>query len=312
MDCQKGCVARAWFKEGRESDMEKRLNDRIFYGITYFIMTLLMFICFYPFYYVFIYSISDSSLAQKGISLLPKGITLTNYVKVMNLEGIMQSFGVSLSRTVIGTVITVVACSFFAYLVTKELYGRKLIYRFVIITMYFNSGLIPYYLTLKTYHLTNTFWVYIIPGAISAYYVVLLKTFIESLPMSLEESAKLDGAGYIVIFFKIIFPLSKPILATITVFSAVAQWNNWFDNYIYVQDDSLKTLQLVLYEYLNQASQISQMSTSSLQHGLEGASITAQSVRMAITMVATLPILFVYPFMQKYFVKGIMLGAVKG
>ena len=287
-------------------------NDRFFYGVTYLIMILLMFICFYPFYYVFIYSISDSALAQKGISLFPKGVTLTNYMEVVKLDGIIRAFAVSLARTVIGTVVTVTACSFFAYLVTKELYGRKYIYRFVIITMYFNSGLIPYYLTMRAYHLTNTFWVYIIPGAISAYYVVLLKTFIESLPISLEESAKLDGAGYITVFFKIIFPLSKPILATITVFSAVAQWNNWFDNYIYVQSDRLKTLQLVLYEYLNQASQISQMSASSLQHGLGGTSVTAQSVRMAITMVATLPVLFVYPFMQKHFVKGIMLGAVKG
>lgn len=287
-------------------------SDRVFYGVTYLIMILLMFICFYPFYYVFIYSISDSALAQKGISLFPKGVTLTNYMEVVKLDGIIRAFAVSLARTVIGTAVTVTACSFLAYLVTKELYGRKYIYRFVIITMYFNSGLIPYYLTMRAYHLTNTFWVYIIPGAISAYYVVLLKTFIESLPISLEESAKLDGAGYITVFFKIIFPLSKPILATITVFSAVAQWNNWFDNYIYVQSDRLKTLQLVLYEYLNQASQISQMSASSLQHGLGGASVTAQSVRMAITMVATLPVLFVYPFMQKHFVKGIMLGAVKG
>ncbi len=287
-------------------------SDRVFYGVTYLIMILLMFICFYPFYYVFIYSISNSALAQKGISLFPKGVTLTNYMEVVKLDGIIRAFAVSLARTVIGTAVTVTACSFFAYLVTKELYGRKYIYRFVIITMYFNSGLIPYYLTMRAYHLTNTFWVYIIPGAISAYYVVLLKTFIESLPISLEESAKLDGAGYITVFFKIIFPLSKPILATITVFSAVAQWNNWFDNYIYVQSDRLKTLQLVLYEYLNQASQISQMSASSLQHGLGGTSVTAQSVRMAITMVATLPVLFVYPFMQKHFVKGIMLGAVKG
>ena len=287
-------------------------SDRVFYGVTYLIMILLMFICFYPFYYVFIYSISNSALAQKGISLFPKGVTLTNYMEVVKLDGIIRAFAVSLARTVIGTAVTVTACSFFAYLVTKELYGRKYIYRFVIITMYFNSGLIPYYLTMRAYHLTNTFWVYIIPGAISAYYVVLLKTFIESLPISLEESAKLDGAGYITVCFKIIFPLSKPILATITVFSAVAQWNNWFDNYIYVQSDRLKTLQLVLYEYLNQASQISQMSASSLQHGLGGTSVTAQSVRMAITMVATLPVLFVYPFMQKHFVKGIMLGAVKG
>ena len=164
---------------------------------------------------------------------------------------------------------------------------------------------------MRAYHLTDNFLVYILPTAISAYYVVLLKTYIENLPPALEESAKLDGAGYVTIFFRIIMPLSKPILATIVVFAAVAQWNNWFDNYIYVQSDNLKTLQLVLYEYLNQASQISQTSTTVLQHGL-GSVITPQSVRMAIAMIATLPILCVYPLMQKHFVKGIMLGAVKG
>ncbi|WFR57293.1 carbohydrate ABC transporter permease [Anaerocolumna sp. AGMB13025] len=286
--------------------------DKLFYIVTYTVMLILLFVCLYPFYYVFIYSISDPSLAQKGITFLPKGITITNYSKVLSLDGILRSFFISLSRTVLGSGLTVLACSFFAYLVTKNIYGRRFIYRFVIITMYLNAGLIPWYLTLKSYHLTNTFWVYIIPSAISAYYVVLLKTFIENLPVSLEESAKLDGAGYVTIFAKIVFPLSKPILATITVFSAVAQWNNWFDNYILVQSEKLETLQLMLYNYLNQASQLSQMSTTSLQHGAAAYTLTAQSVRMTITMVATLPILFVYPFMQKYFVKGIMLGAVKG
>lgn len=286
--------------------------DILFYALTYTVMVLLVFICFYPFYYVFIYSVSDPALAQKGIVLLPKGITLSNYIRVLKLKGIFHSFLISLIRTVSGTGITVLACSFFAYLVTKNLYGRRIIYRFVIVTMYLNSGLIPWYLTLRAYHLTNTFWVYIIPSAISAYYVVLLKTFIENLPISLEESAKLDGAGYITIFARIVFPLSKPILATITVFAAVAQWNNWFDNYILVQSERLKTLQLMLYNYLSQASQLSQMSTTSLQHGAAASALTAQSVRMTITMVATLPILFVYPLMQKYFVKGIMLGAVKG
>lgn len=288
-------------------------SDKVFNVVVYAVMILLAFMCFYPFYYVFIYSISDPTLAQQGVTLLPKGFSLINYQKVIQLDGIVRSFVISLSRTVFGTAITVVACSFFAYLVTQNLYARKVIYRFVIFTMYFNAGLIPMYLTYRMYHLTNTFWVYIIPSAISAYYIVLLKTFIEGIPESLAESAKLDGAGVITVFFKIIFPLSKPILATITVFAAIAQWNNWFDNYIYVQNDTLKTMQLMLYDYLNQASQLSQMSTSSLQHGAAAATqVTAQGVRMTITMVVTIPILLVYPFMQRYFAKGIMLGAVKG
>lgn len=304
---------RAMTKNMQEMHKKTSTSDKVFNGVVYVVMILLAFMCFYPFYYVFIYSISDPTLAQQGVTLLPRGFSLINYQKVIQLDGIAQSFVISLARTVFGTAITVVACSFFAYLVTQNLYARKVIYRFVIFTMYFNAGLIPMYLTYRMYHLTNTFWVYIIPSAISAYYIVLLKTFIEGIPESLAESAKLDGAGVITVFFKIIFPLSKPILATITVFAAIAQWNNWFDNYIYVQNDALKTMQLMLYDYLNQASQLSQMSTSSLQHGAAAATqVTAQGVRMTITMVVTIPILLVYPFMQRYFAKGIMLGAVKG
>lgn len=295
--------------------MKKKTSagDIIFYMITYLIMVCIMFLCIYPFYYVFIYSISAPSAAQRGLTFFPREVTLSNYVQVFQLEGIFGSLVISVLRTLIGTTLTIMCCSFFAYLVSKEnMYGRKIVYRMVIITMYFSSGLIPWYLTMKAYHLNNTFWVYVIPTAMSAYYIVLLKTFMEQLPPSLEESAKLDGAGYLRCFVSIIFPLSKPIIATITVFSAVAQWNSWFDNYILVHKESLKTLQLILYDFLNQASAIATMSNSERTQGVQAIQITPEAVRMTITMVVTLPILFIYPLMQKHFVKGIMLGAVKG
>ena len=287
--------------------------DIVFYALTFFLMILMMFLCLYPFYYVFIYSISDPSAAQKGLTFLPREVTLSNYAQVFRLEGISGALIVSVLRTVVGTSLTILCCSFFAYLVTKgNMSGRKIVYRMVVVTMYFNSGLIPWYLTMKAYQLNNTFWVYVIPTAVSAYYVVLLKTFMEQLPSSLEESARLDGAGYLRCFASIVFPLSKPIVATITVFAAVAQWNSWFDNYILVSERSLKTLQLILYDFLNQASAIASMSNSERTQGVAAIQITPEAVRMTITMVVTLPILFVYPFMQKHFVKGIMLGAVKG
>lgn len=287
--------------------------DIVFYALTFFLMILMMFLCLYPFYYVFIYSISDPSAAQKGLTFLPREVTLSNYAQVFRLEGISGALIVSVLRTVVGTSLTILCCSFFAYLVTKgNMIGRKIVYRMVVVTMYFNSGLIPWYLTMKAYQLNNTFWVYVIPTAVSAYYVVLLKTFIEQLPSSLEESARLDGAGYLRCFASIVFPLSKPIVATITVFAAVAQWNSWFDNYILVSERSLKTLQLILYDFLNQASAIASMSNSERTQGVAAIQITPEAVRMTITMVVTFPILFVYPFMQKHFVKGIMLGAVKG
>jgi putative aldouronate transport system permease protein len=290
------------------------LSDRIFDIVNHFFLTLFFILCMYPFYYIFIYSISSSSEAQKGIALLPRGLTMSNYISVFQLDGIAQAALVSLLRTVLGTVITVLCCAFFAYLVTKEaMYFRKAIYRFLVVTMYFSSGLIPWYLSMRWYHLNDSFLLYIVPGAISAYYIVLLKTFIEQLPPSLEESARLDGAGYLTIFTKIIFPLSKPIVATIAVFSAVGQWNTWFDNYILVQNPALNTLQLILYNYLNQATALANASNELKMHSHSMVTqFSPQTIKMTITMAVTLPILFVYPLMQKYFVKGIMLGAIKG
>lgn len=300
-------------RAGHWSRRRLTAGDMAFHVVNGLFLFLFFLICVYPFYYMLIYSISNPQQAEKGIYLLPRSLTLINYIHVFQLQGILSAAWVSVMRTVLGTVITVGCSSFFAYLVTKqEMYFRRFIYRFLVITMYFNSGLIPWYLTMKTYHLNNSFLVYIIPGALSAYYVVLLKTFIEQLPPSLEESAKLDGAGYYTIFARIIFPLSKPILATIAIFASVGQWNSWFDNYILVSSEKLKTLQLVLYDYLNQASAIAQSTDIHDKAKAAVGQLTPEAVRMTITMVVTLPILFVYPFMQKYFVKGIMLGAVKG
>lgn len=277
------------------------------------ISVLAFIVCIYPFYYIFLHSVSDPMEAQKGLTLLPRGLTADNYIRVFRLEGIAQAALVSVLRTVIGTVLTVLCCSLFAYIVTKErLYFRKTIYRFLVVTMYFNSGLIPWYLTMKMLHLNDTFLLYVLPSAISAFNVILLKTFIEQLPQALEESAQIDGAGYLTVFARIVFPLSAPILATIAVFSAVAQWNTWFDNFFLVQNPQLRTLQLILYDYLNDANRIASLSMEEMERGLKPREVTPQSVQMTITMVVTFPVLFVYPFMQKYFVKGIMVGAIKG
>jgi len=293
--------------------MNRNKPGLLFDIVNHSILIIFFILSIYPFYYIFIYSVSNPIEVQKGITLMPAGFTLSNYVTIFKLPDIFNATVISVLRTILGTCITILCCTLFAYLVTKkEMYFRKTIYRFLVITMYFNSGLIPWYLTMKMYHLNNNFLLYIIPSAISAFNIVLLKTFIEQIPESLEESAKLDGAGYFTIFSKIIFPLSMPIIATIAVFAAVAQWNSWFDNYILVQDTNLKTLQLVLYDYLNQANSIATSSAADKTRGLAGRQMTPETIRMTMTMLVTLPIVFVYPFMQKYFVKGIMLGAVKG
>lgn len=279
----------------------------------YTIQVLFTLLCVYPFYYIFIYSISDPQQALKGVFLLPNGFTFVNYTHIFRLDNMLNSFFISVLRTVIGTIVTIACSSWLAYAVTKnELYFRKTIYRFVVITMYFNAGLIPWYITMKQLGLKNNFLLYILPVAVVAYYVVLLKTFIEQLPQALEESAMIDGAGFLKIFTHVIFPLSMPIIATIAVFASVGQWNTWYDNYFLVSDDRLQTLQLILYNYLTDAQRI--VSSSNLQDLNRGlaAKISPDSIRITITMVVTIPVLLVYPFLQRFFVKGLMLGAIKG
>ena len=296
-----------------------RAGDAVFYTVVVAIFCMLVFVCLYPFYYVAIYSLSNPKSAIAGVTLLPRDFSLFNYQEVLKLPNIYNAAFISVMRTVIGATLTVACCSLFGFLVTKQkMYFRRFIYRLVIITMYFNSGLVPWFLTMKMFKLSESFLLYIIPSAVSAYYTVLFKTFMEQLPSSLEESARLDGAGIMTAFTRIIFPLSKPIVATIAVFAAVAQWNSWFDNYVLVARSSLKTLQLVLYEALNRASAIAadvrrggSMSSAALRSAAT-VEITPQSIRMTITMVVTLPILFIYPLMQRHFIKGIMLGAIKG
>jgi putative aldouronate transport system permease protein len=275
-------------------------------------MLICMLICLYPFYYMLIYSLSSPHLARFGLTFYPKGITFDNYRKVLTLPNILPAAIVSVSRTVLGTMLTVLCCSFFAYLLTKPMYCRKLIYRILIITMYVNGGLIPNFLIMRLYGLNNNYLIYILPTALSAYNVILIKTFFEQLPNSLEESAVLDGASTFVRWWQIIMPLSKPILATIAVFSAVGQWNAWFDAHIYMTDSKKWSLQYILYRYLKEAQQAASMVENNLSGDLDIVEITPEAIRMTITAVITIPILVVYPFMQRYFVKGIMLGAVKG
>jgi ABC-type glycerol-3-phosphate transport system permease component len=268
-------------------------------------------------YYIFINTISDNSLVASGqVLLLPRGIHFQNYVKVMGLNALPQAVFISVSRTLIGTFLGTLCTAYVAYVLTKrQLWHRKLIYRFFIITMYFNAGLIPTYLNIRFLHLDNTYWVYII-GVINVFNMILVKTYIESIPDSIEESASIDGAGYLVIFFRLILPLSLPILATVSVFTAVGQWNSFMDTLLYIRDSRLYTLQFLLWQYLNQAEMLARtMRNASAQGGTIAAPMTAltpTAVRMTVAMVVTIPVLCVYPFFQRYFVKGIMLGAVKG
>lgn len=292
-------------------------QDVVFNIFNYLFFGLFTLSCIFPFYYIFINTISASDLVVKGaITFLPKNITLQNYIAMGNVNDLWNSFGVTILRTVIGTALMVFASGLAGYLMTKqEMWHRKFWYRFLVITMYFNAGIIPAYLNFAMLGLTNTFWVYIIPGIVSPYNIILVKTYVESIPHEIEESAFMDGAGYWTIFQKIIWPLSKPILATITIFGAVGHWNSFQDSLIYnANSPELYTLQHRLYVYLNSSSNL-----GALMNGASAGDSTAVAgmlntkvIQYTISMVTIIPILLVYPFMQKYFEKGIMLGAVKG
>lgn len=302
-------------KEPVVKDVKKKRStgDAIADSLIYLVCLIFMIMCIYPFYYIMIYSISDPNQAASGMVLLPKGFSLETFRGIFSLNDIPAAFVVSVLRSMIGTVLTIAGSSFFAYLVTNQnMFGRKFVYRFVILTMYINAGLIPWYMTMKLYGLQNNFLLYVVPGIVTAYYVILIKTYMEQLPKELEESAKIDGAGIFTIFAKIIFPLSKPIIATIAVYAIVGHWNSWTDNYFLVTDAKLQTLQMVLYNYLNQANRFQNMSSSALDSSAAVSMITPTSIKMCITVIVVIPIMCVYPFLQRYFVKGIMMGAVKG
>jgi putative aldouronate transport system permease protein len=274
-----------------------------------------MLLCIYPFYYILINSLSSPEAISRGVYFFPFHFDISTYGQMLQLKGFANAFMISVARTVLGTLLTVFSCAFLSYLLTKqEMFLRKAVYRLIIITMYLNAGLIPWYITMKNLGLKDNFLVYILPSVVVAFYVILLKTFMEQIPGSLEESAEIDGAGYMAIFTRIIFPVSMPIVATVIVFHSVNQWNSWTDNYFLVPSEKLQTLQLILLNYLRESESLASQANLNMQSSSFGNSVrvSSQSVKMAITMIVTFPILLVYPFLQKYFVKGIMLGAIKG
>lgn len=290
----------------------KSLSSKFLRGLNFFLLIVFAFLCVYPLYFIFINSISGADAVVRGVYLLPEDFSLEFYKSLLQMPNIPNSIVVSVARTVLGTALTVICSSFLGYMVTQsELPMRKWVYRFVVATMYFNAGLIPWYILMVNLGLKNNFLLYILPSAVGAYYVVLSKTYIESIPTSVEESAKIDGAGVLTIYARLILPMSMPIIACLIVFCAVNQWNAWSDNFYLVSDPKLSTLQYQLYMNLaNESSNVTNTTSSSSL--LRSKATTELGLRYALSMLTVLPIILVYPFMQKYFVKGIMLGAVKG
>lgn len=284
-------------------------NEKILDYILLVFCLLLIVITVYPFLNVLAISLNDSMDTMRNVNfIIPRKFTLSNYTYIFKENNLGGAFAMSVARTLLGTGIGVICTAMLAYVLSrKDFYFHKSFTILFIITMYVSGGMIPEYLLLtRTLKLGNSFLVYIIPGLIWVYNVILMRSFIEGLPDALQEAARLDGANDFVIFSKVILPLCTPSMATVALFYAVGQWNSFMDTYLYARD--LPTLQYVLYEIMEQASIRVDPHASSAQ--LKNA-VSPMSVRMAITIVATVPILIVYPFLQKYFVGGMTLGAVK-
>ncbi|SFG43350.1 carbohydrate ABC transporter permease [Oribacterium sp. WCC10] len=285
-------------------------QDKIYNVIAIIVFSVITLICFYPFYYLMICTISDQQLVELNkIYMIPKGINFRNYIEILNVQNLANSAFISVARTLVTTTVSFFCTSYMAYFFTKQqMWGHKFWYRFTVITMYFSAGLIPIYLNNRMLHLNNSFLVYVVPSAISVYNMVLVKTSIESMGTELEESARLDGAGYLTIFFRIILPLQGPILATVSLFTAVNQWNDFFTTKLYITNTKLYTLQYLLYELLSQVT----AAANQINNADPYASITPTGIRLTLTAIVVIPIIMVYPFIQRFYVKGIMLGAVKG
>jgi putative aldouronate transport system permease protein len=292
----------------------KGIGEILYSSTVYVFLIAVLFATFYPFWNVLILSVNSSSDTIKGgIYFWPRELSFTSYKEILTDREILHATWVSFARTVVGTPLTVLVISLLAYpLSNRDLVMRKQVTLYFIFTMYFGGGLIPYYMILKNLQLIDSFWVYIFPGLMNVFYMILVRTFIEQLPHELVESAKIDGANDLHIFIRIILPLTTPVLATIAMFTAIGHWNAWFDSYVFTYKPSLKTLQAVLVKILNQYQTGSMVSDAQkLADSSKKLAVSSDTIRMAATIVATLPIVLVYPFLQRHFVKGMTLGAIK-
>lgn len=274
----------------------------------------MLFICFitlYPIWYVLVNSFNDGTDAMRGgIYWWPREFSLENFQAVFQNSGIMQAMWITVAKTVIGTVAHVFFTAMVAYAFSrKDLIGGKLYILLGTITLFFGGSLIPYYLLIRDLHMLDSFLVYIIPALFSFFDLIIFMTFFREIPDGLEEAAKIDGANDLSIFVRVIIPVSMPVIATIALFHGVYQWNDYFTGMLYINNTDLQPIQTYLYRVVAQSSSNQMMANAP---GGITKSVTSQSIKLATMVVTTLPIVLVYPFLQKYFVKGLMIGSIKG
>ncbi|OCA81793.1 carbohydrate ABC transporter permease [Pradoshia sp. D12] len=291
-------------------------DDRIFDICNYIFLTLVFVVTLYPFLNVLAISFNESNdTIRGGITIFPREFTLENYKTIFQYDNLVTGFVNSTLRTIIGTVLGVLSSAMVAFTLSRaDFSGRKFVSTILVLTLYFSGGLIPGYMLMRDLGLIDTFWVYVLPGMVNAFNIIIVRSFMDGLPYALQESAKIDGANDFTIFWRIVLPLCTPVLATIALFVAVGQWNSWFDTYLYnSSNESLTTLQYELMKILQNttvsASDPNAYRTSSGEAA--ASSVSPESIKMAISVVTIVPILLVYPFLQRFFVQGMTLGAVK-
>lgn len=288
--------------------MKMTTDEKVFSVINTVFMLFIIFITLYPFWYVIMASFSDNSavLTNQGLMFWPQGFNLNSYAKVLKNNMIYTGYSNTLIILVLGTVLNLIMTALGAFVLSRRnLRLKKLLMIIVVVTMYFDGGIVPLYLVVKNLGLINTRWALILPGLISTYNLVILRTAFESIPASLEESAKIDGASPFKILWSIILPLSKPTIAVLVLYYGVGYWNSWFSAMIYLKDRNLYPLQLVLREILISGTNTDMVSGADSQVQI------SETLKYAVIVVSTLPVLCIYPFLQRFFEKGIMVGAVK-
>ncbi|MDN8592099.1 carbohydrate ABC transporter permease [Paenibacillus sp. 11B] len=290
--------------------MSERTSNRIFDIVNISFIILFVIFCLAPFLHTIAISLSSNRAITSGeVTIFPKEINWDAYIQVFSDQSMIYSLGFTTVLTVVTTVLCMLFTLAAAYPLTKKkLKGRKLFMYVIIITMFFSGGMIPEYLLIRDLNLLNSVWALILPGLVSPFNLIILISFFRGIPESLEESAEIDGSSHVHTLFKIILPLSMPVLATLALFYAVGRWNGFQDSLLYINDPQLYPLQLKLFQMV----QNNMVSELTLMEGANRAPLTPESLKAATVVFATVPILLVYPWLQKYFVSGAMLGAVKG
>lgn len=290
---------------------KKKISEIIFDIFNYVILLALALSTLYPFIYTLSISLSSLTAASAGgLHLYPTEVSLESYRMVFSYDGFLTAYGNTLFKTIVGTALGLFVSLMYAYAISrKHLPARKFFITILLFTMIFTVGKVPMYLSLKSLNLLNSRWVYVLPGVMSAYNVIVAKSYFESVPESVMESGRIDGANEFCVFFKLVVPMSKPIIMTLLLWIAVAHWNSWYESVMYIQDSNKIVVQALLQRIIQQNS-IKTISSGVINP--EEMNYTSETVKSATIIVTILPIMALYPFVQKYFVKGVTLGAVKG